>query len=341
MTLKRVTWVAPDLNEWANPKKAGALTFYVNVAFDDNDSGSIGKQDRDNAMELHGLLTEAIGKELEFGLESTGKKNSNGGDKLRITSFPGYEPVPYERGISTVGNVTQTIVSKKIEALLAGPGVLADPIKVYPNKDADIRAAVALKAAAEVYRDHPEVVLNAANRYYDWLTARPGRTSPRGGNGDGPTAPVSSDPDTSPAADEAGHGDGSGGGTALPTSQSAPQEPTSPPSAAIATAANTPSGGPTSVPGDHRGEASPTSSAAMESQDPGTDPLPQPATVMDGPRQVGDNDTGGGSQGRVASTLRDGLPPVSPTGCPPHQLNKNVYPKAGRYPCLKCGAWAK
>ena len=89
MTEKTVSWVAPELNEWANPKKGGEITYFVNVYFADDDSGSVGKENQDKALELQGLLTELIGEVAEFTLESKNKTNNKGGQEWRIKGFPG------------------------------------------------------------------------------------------------------------------------------------------------------------------------------------------------------------------------------------------------------------
>ncbi len=98
MTLKTVSWVAPDLNEWPNPQKQGTITYYVNVAFSDDDRGSIGKENKAKAEELKALLEGLLDKEADFGLKDSGKKTDDGGTKWNLLSFPGYEPEPFVGG---------------------------------------------------------------------------------------------------------------------------------------------------------------------------------------------------------------------------------------------------
>lgn len=98
MSTRQVVWVAPELSEWANPQKNGALVYFVNIIFEDEDGGSIGTEDKAKAEELRVMLEGLVGAEAEFGLQDTGKKNGKGGTKWKLLSFPGYAPEPYAGG---------------------------------------------------------------------------------------------------------------------------------------------------------------------------------------------------------------------------------------------------
>ena len=74
MTTKTVSSVIDDINEWNNPK--GGTIYYVTCFFTDGDVGSVGRKDQDAALEVQGLLREAIGIEQDFTLESKGQTQS-------------------------------------------------------------------------------------------------------------------------------------------------------------------------------------------------------------------------------------------------------------------------
>ena len=69
MTLKEVASVIDDINEWKNPHREGEFVYYVTAFFTDGEVGSAGRKDMDAALEVQGLLQEAIGQELDFTLE--------------------------------------------------------------------------------------------------------------------------------------------------------------------------------------------------------------------------------------------------------------------------------
>jgi hypothetical protein len=95
MTTKTVSWVAPEVNAYEGTK---GTTYYVNVSFTDDTTGSLGKKDQAKADDLRMQLETLKGTASEFGLEDTGKLNGKGQPKYKIKSFPGYEPAPYEPG---------------------------------------------------------------------------------------------------------------------------------------------------------------------------------------------------------------------------------------------------
>ena len=154
MTAKTVEWVAPEINEHKNQY---GITYYVNCAFADKDSGSVGKKDRDKALEIQGLLMELKGKEVEFTLESTGRKNKDGLDIWTILAFPGYTAPAKSQGGGGYG------------------GSSSGPRPRSPEEHDSINRAVALKAAVRKSPSdaEPEEVLVYAQRYYEWLSAGP------------------------------------------------------------------------------------------------------------------------------------------------------------------------
>jgi hypothetical protein len=83
MVAKAVTWVSPI----SEPDGRGNR--WINVTFDDDDSGYLGKQDYDAILEVHGLLTEAMNGQItqEFILEDTGKRNKKDRTKWKIKGF--------------------------------------------------------------------------------------------------------------------------------------------------------------------------------------------------------------------------------------------------------------
>ena len=81
---KTVSSVIDDINEWPNPH--GGSIFFVTCMFTDETGGSVGRKDRDAALEVQGLLREAIGQELDFPLEAKGQTKT-GRDKFTIKGF--------------------------------------------------------------------------------------------------------------------------------------------------------------------------------------------------------------------------------------------------------------
>jgi len=69
-----------------------------------------------------------------------------------------------------------------------------------------------------------------------------------------------------------------------------------------------------------------TSPAAGPAEVPG-ETLKNAGVATNGAETPAGDDRGGQSEGEA--------------GCPPHQLNLDVQPKAMRYPCRKCGSWVK
>ncbi|HKN43997.1 MAG TPA: hypothetical protein VJW23_08730, partial [Propionibacteriaceae bacterium] len=83
MTLKEVSSVIDDINEWQG--QHGSV-WYVTAMFTDETVGSAGKKSYDAALEVQGLLREAIGQELDFELQPQGQTKT-GRDKFKILGF--------------------------------------------------------------------------------------------------------------------------------------------------------------------------------------------------------------------------------------------------------------
>jgi hypothetical protein len=137
MTEKTITWVAP----MGEADDRG--TRWITVKFADGDTGYLGKKDLDAAIEVMGLLQEAVNQVLEFTLEDTGKTNSAGGSRFKIKAFGEYQPAPYVAGVQGGGN-TGPDGSGRIQAS-PSRGRSPEP----SSEQASIRASVALKAAVD------------------------------------------------------------------------------------------------------------------------------------------------------------------------------------------------
>lgn len=163
--MKRITWVS-DISD---PDQRGVQ--YVNVAFDDDDTGYIGKKLGIN--EVHDILEGLKGTEAEFGLESTGKKNKKNGDRWKLVSFPGYEAPDVRAGNSARLVEPATPKDLKPTATAATPALTP----YDANRDESIRRAVAIKAAA-IYAQGSgyDMLFEVADAIEAWLTERPGRS---------------------------------------------------------------------------------------------------------------------------------------------------------------------
>jgi hypothetical protein len=147
MTLKEVASVIDDINEWENPR--GGSVFYVTAIFTDESVGSVGRKDHDAALEVQGLLREAIGQEQDFVLEPKGQ-TKGGRDKFKILGFgtPGGAATYTAPGVQGGGGSP------------AGGSVRPRPSEPS-SEQASIRAAVAVKAAVELGGDINTVLENA------------------------------------------------------------------------------------------------------------------------------------------------------------------------------------
>ena len=179
---KTVSSVIDDINEWPNPQDGGRIVYYVTAFFTDGEVGSAGRKDMDAALEVQGLLQEAIGQELDFTLEPK-KPTKSGKAAWKIVGFgtPG-------------GAATYTAPG------VQGGGDAASPGRVAPvglararspepsNEQASIRASVALKAAVELLRPAqekhetgqvtPDLVIAVAEWMYEWLEKKTSEPAP-------------------------------------------------------------------------------------------------------------------------------------------------------------------
>jgi hypothetical protein len=158
---KTVASVIDDINEWENPR--GGSVFYVTAIFTDESVGSVGRKDHDAALEVQGLLREAIGQALDFVLEPAGQTKT-GRDKFKIKGFgtPGGAATYTAPGVQGDGG--------------SGPG--RPRANRSPEQNDDIRRAVALKAAAQcVVGTTPEDVLKFADAFEAWLAKTSGPAS--------------------------------------------------------------------------------------------------------------------------------------------------------------------
>jgi len=185
MSLKTVSSVIEEINEWENPR--GGSVFYVTAIFTDETVGSVGRKDQDAALEVQGLLREAIGVEQDFTLEAKGQ-TKGGRDKFKILGFgtPGgaatyTAPGVQGGGSSTTGGSGPT----RRESTFRSP---------EHDVDASIRAAVALKAAASflsMTAVSMERVLEVAEFFEEWLQRKASEpASSAYGNGSGTVTPA-------------------------------------------------------------------------------------------------------------------------------------------------------
>ena len=160
MTIKEVSSVIDDINKWNGPN---GTVYYVTAMFTDETVGSVGRKNHDAALEVQGLLREAIGIEQEFTLESKGQTKA-GRDKFNI------------KGFGTPGGAA-TYTAPGVQGGGGSGGSGTAPHHRSPEQIDDIRRAVALKAAVRyaggLYQGalHKDV-LEAAEVFDAWL-ARP------------------------------------------------------------------------------------------------------------------------------------------------------------------------
>jgi hypothetical protein len=161
---KTVSSVIDDINEWKNPHREGEFVYYVTAFFTDGEVGSAGRKDMDAALEVQGLLQEAIGQELDFTLEPKAPTKS-GKPAWKILGFgtPGGAATYTAPGVQGDGNAP-TVTATRVLNKGSRP----------PEQIDDIRRAVALKAAVEYvarWADNSDYtdVLTHAERFEAWL----------------------------------------------------------------------------------------------------------------------------------------------------------------------------
>jgi hypothetical protein len=169
---KTVASVIDDINEWPNPH--GGSVFFVTAICTDEDVLSVGRKDHDAALEVQGLLREAIGIEQDFVLEPA-KPTKTGRTKWKVLGFgtPGGAATYTAPGVQGGGGSAES-----------GDGVRTSRTR-SPEQNDDIRRAVALKAAVQcVVGTSPEDVLAFADVFEAWLakTSEPASSAYKGGD---------------------------------------------------------------------------------------------------------------------------------------------------------------
>ena len=172
MTIKEVSSVIDDINEWNGPN---GTVFYVTAMFTDESVGSVGRKDHDAALEVQGLLREAIGIEQDFTLESKGQTKT-GRDKFNIKGFgtPGGAATYTAPGGGSLrrefADAARTMQDKARQLASEVPSLA----RHFASEQEGIRRAVALKAAAQcVVGTSPQDVLKFADLFLEWLSSEP------------------------------------------------------------------------------------------------------------------------------------------------------------------------
>lgn len=198
---KTVSSVIDDINEWNGPN---GTIYYVTAIFTDESVGSAGKKNYDAALEVQGLLREAIGVEQDFTLESKGQTKT-GREKFNIKGFgtPGGAATYTAPGVQGGGGGNSYVAATSSRTRAPEHDV-----------DASIRAAVALKAAASflsMTAVSSEKVLEVAEFFEGWLEHKASDASSAYEPGDG-----------SPPSLQAGASEDSGGGVESEGKEPAP-----------------------------------------------------------------------------------------------------------------------
>jgi hypothetical protein len=213
---KTVASVIDDINEWPNPR--GGSVFYVTAICTDESVLSVGRKDHDAALEVQGLLREAIGVEQDFTLEPKGITQT-GRDKFKVLGFgtPGGAATYTAPSVQGGGTPTAAVERGRSRS---------------PEQDVSIRASVAIKAAVELGGDINTVFENA-DAINAWLLEKTSDASSAYPSTDSPSVtPAGASEPTSPVPESTGPasepsaptGDLSGGGV-----ESKGKEPAPPP----------------------------------------------------------------------------------------------------------------
>jgi hypothetical protein len=198
---KTVSSVIDDINAWE--RTPGSFIYYVTAIFTDESVGSVGRKDHDAALEVQGLLREAIGQEMEFTLEAKGQTKT-GRDKFNI------------KGFGTPGGAATYTAPGVQGGAVAATGTPVSRQR-SPEQDVSIRASVAIKAAVELGGDINTVFENA-DAINAWLvekTSEPASSAYENGSGTVPPvvqAGAGSETPSGPRVGPASAGEGSGPG---------------------------------------------------------------------------------------------------------------------------------
>ena len=158
---KTVSSVIDDINEWNGPN---GTIYYVTAIFTDESVGSAGKKNYDAALEVQGLLREAIGVEQDFTLESKGQTKT-GREKFAIKGFgtPGGAATYVAPGVQGAGG--------SMPLAQAGPSRGRSPehdqfIQERMDRRTALMQAVAHDPEARL---GTTTILNHADLIYAWL----------------------------------------------------------------------------------------------------------------------------------------------------------------------------
>jgi len=258
-----------DISEpWDNPH--GGQVWFVTAFFTDGEVLSAGRKDLDAAIELRGLLIEAIGVEQDFTL-APDKPTKSGKTKWKLLGFgtPGGAATYTAPGVQGGGGSGDLPRATGTTSHARSPELFNDQGFRTP---ADFRAEKALELAVHIAAtDFGNVnITGLADQFVAWL-----RQASRSASSEY---------------------DSGGLGTVTPTPS-----------------AETPAG------------AGPETTSPATGSPGDAPPTAQP--VSQGAETPAGDDRGGQSEGEA--------------GCPPHDLDLDVAPKAMRYPCRKCNAWIK
>jgi len=201
VTIKEVSSVIDDINEWNGPNANGTV-YYVTVMFTDGTVGSVGRKDHDAALEVQGLLREAIGVAQDFTLESKGQTKT-GRDKFNIKGFgtPGgaatYAAPGVQGGGGSGGSGTAPH-HRSPEPSGGMPYMTQEQVQERMDRRTALMQAVGQTNVVDI-AEWPGVtkVLDIADTYYSWLreTSEPalGAYEPVEGSPSPPQAGVGSE----------------------------------------------------------------------------------------------------------------------------------------------------
>ena len=152
---KTVSSVIDDINEWQGPN---GTIYYVTAFFTDESVGSAGRKDMDAALELQGLLQEAIGQELDFVLEPK-KPTKSGKEAWKILGF------------GTPGGAA-TYTAPGVPVTHGGHGLTINDQGEFRRSKEEMRRTDALQAAASFLGGigvSPDKVCELADYFGEWL----------------------------------------------------------------------------------------------------------------------------------------------------------------------------
>jgi hypothetical protein len=197
---KTVSSVIDDINEWNGPN---GTIYYVTAIFTDESVGSAGKKNYDAALEVQGLLREAIGVEQDFTLESKGQTKT-GREKFAIKGFgtPGGAATYTAPGVQGTGGQQKPTGDERIRS----PEQNGDDPR---RSKEEMRRSEALRAAASflsMTAVSTEKVLEVAEFFEEWLEHKTSDASSAYEVGSGTASPVDATNDQAGASEDRGGG---------------------------------------------------------------------------------------------------------------------------------------